>query len=137
MEYRWRPVVPMDETTFRILDTLWKETGRSISIRELTSRIKESYGTAYYPNIYLKMRSLTKEGRITLTKAGRSSIASLNFNNYLLLDQLTELELRRKHDLLAKSKELQMLFQDAGERYEGIRSIESISAINADRKSVV
>jgi hypothetical protein len=79
------------------------------------------------------MRALTREGTITLTKAGRSSIANLNFTNYLLIDQLTELELKRKHDLLTKSKELQMLFKDAEERYGDIRSIESISAINGER----
>ncbi len=123
----------MDETTFRILDTLWKETGTPLSINELTSKIRESHGTAYYTNIYQKMHALTREGTIAITKAGRSSIANLNFTNYLLIDRLTELELRRKHDLLAKSKELQMLFQDAGERYADIRSIESISAINAER----
>ncbi len=122
----------MDETTFRILDTLWKQTGTPLSINELTSKIRERHGTAYYANIYQKIRALTKEGTIVLTKAGRSSIANLNFSNYLLIDQLTELELRRKHNLLTKSKDLQMLFQDAEERYEGIRSIESISAINAE-----
>jgi Fe2+ or Zn2+ uptake regulation protein len=123
----------MDETTFRILDTLWKETGRPISIRELTSRIRESHGTAYYANIYQKIRALTEDGTITLTKAGRSSLANLNFANYLIIDLLTELELKRKHDLLTKSKELQMLFKDIEERYEDIRSIESISATNAER----
>ena len=123
----------MDETAFRILDTLWKETGRPVSIRELTSKIRESHGTAYYANIYQKVRALTREGTITLTKAGRSSIVDLNFTNYLLIDLLTELELKRKHNLLMKSKELQMLFKDVEERYEDIRSIESISAISAER----
>lgn len=123
----------MDETTYRILDTLWRETGRPISIHELTSKIRSSHGTAYYPNIYEKMHALATEGTITLTKAGRSSLANLNFANYLLIDLLTELELRRKRDLLTKSKELQMLFKDTEERYEDIRSIESISAISAER----
>ena len=123
----------MDDTTYRVLDTLWKETGRPISIRELTSRIRRSHGTAFYSNIYEKTHALAAEGTITLTKAGRSSLANLNFANYLLIDLLTELELRRKHDLLTESKGLQMLFKDAEERCEGIRSIESISAINAER----
>ena len=123
----------MDETTFRILDTLWRETGRPISILELTSRIREFYGTAHYPNIYGKIRALTKGGAINLTKTGRSSLASLNFANYLLADLLTELELKRKHDLLMKSNELQSLFRDIEERYEDIRSIESISAIDPQR----
>jgi hypothetical protein len=123
----------MDETTFRILDTLWKETGRLVSIHELTSKIEKAHGTAYYANIYQKTHALSKEGTITLTKAGRSSIANLNFSNYLLTDLLTELELRRKRDLLKQSKELLMLFKDTEERYENIRSIESVSAIDAER----
>ena len=123
----------MDETTYRILDTLWRETGKTISIHELTSRIKGSYGTAYYPNIYDKAHELATDGTITLTKTGRSSLANLNFANYLLIDLLTELEIKRKHDLLTKSKELQMLFKDAEERYDDIRSIESISAISAEK----
>lgn len=126
-------VAAMDETTSRILDTLWKQTGRPISIRELTFEIRESYGTAHYANIYRKILALAKERIINLTKAGRSSLANLNFAEYLLIDILTELELKRKHDLLTRSHELQILLKDIEERYEDIRSIESISAINAER----
>lgn len=123
----------MDETTSRILDTLWMATGRPISIRELTSRIRASHGTAYYTNIYQKIHALAQDGTITLTKAGKSSLASLNFANYLIIDLLAELELKRKHDLLTKSKELQMLFKDIEQRLESLRSIESISAANTER----
>ncbi len=123
----------MDETTFRILDTLSRELGNSFSINGLTRRIKEGHGGAYYANIYNKIRTLCKDGIITLTTAGRSSIPSLNFSNYQLLDMLAQIELRRKQELLRKSKELQMLLKDAEERYENIRSIESISATNPDR----
>jgi Fe2+ or Zn2+ uptake regulation protein len=126
-------VVAMDETTSRILDTLWRETGRPISIRELTSRIRNSHGTAYYTNIYQKIHALAQDGTISLTKAGKSSLANLNFANYLLIDQLAELELKRKHDLLTKSEELQMLFKEIEQRLENIRSIESISAANPER----
>lgn len=123
----------MDETTFRILDTLWREAGRPISIHELTSRIRESHGTAYYPNVYEKTRALARDGTITLTRAGRSWIANLNFANYLLIDLLTELELKRKRYLLTKSKELVILLMDMQERYRDILSIESISVIDAER----
>lgn len=123
----------MDETTSRILDTLWRETGRPISIHELTSRIRASHGTAYYTNIYQKIHALAQEGTITLTKAGKSSLASLNFANYFIIDLLAQFDLKRKHDLLTKSKELQMLFKDVEERLESIRSIESISAANTER----
>lgn len=123
----------MDETTYRILDILWRQTGRPVSIHELTSKIREFHGTAYYTNIYQKIRTLTKDATITLTKTGRSSFANLNFDNYLLIDLLTEMELKKKRDLLTKSKELQTLFKDIDERYENIRAIESISATNAER----
>jgi Fe2+ or Zn2+ uptake regulation protein len=123
----------MDETTSRILDTLWRETGRPLSIRELTSRIRDSHGTAYYTNIYQKVHSLSQDGTITLTRAGKSSLASLNFANYLIIDQLAQLDLKRKHDLLTKSEELQMLFKDIEQRSEDIRSIESISTANTER----
>ncbi len=123
----------MDETTFRILETLSSELGNSISINGLTRRIKVEHGGAYYANIYNKIRTLCKDRIITLTTAGRSSIPSLNFSNYELLDMLAQIELRKKQELLRKSKELQMLFKDAEERYEDIRSIESISAINGER----
>jgi hypothetical protein len=123
----------MDETTYRILDTLSREAGRPISIHELTSKIRNSHGTAHYPNIYDKTHELAADGTITLTRVGRSSLANLNFANYLLIDLLTELEIKRKHDLLTKSKELQMLFKDVEERCEDIRSIESILAISAER----
>lgn len=123
----------MDETTFRILDTLSGELGNSFSINGLTRRIKEEHAGAYYANIYNKIRTLCKDGIITLTRAGRSSIPSLNFSNYQLPDMLAQIELRKKQELLTKSKVLQILFRDIEERYDDIRSIESISAIDSER----
>lgn len=122
----------MEETTFRIIDTLSRELGNPISISKLTERIKKLHGTAYYANIYRALQNLTREGAITLTKTGNTSIANLNFRNYLLLDLLTEMELRRKHELL-KRGELQILLMDLDARLRNMRRIESISLINPEQ----
>ena len=123
----------MDETTFRILDTLSRELGRSLSILELTRRIEHFHGTAYYANIYEKLRNLAAHGTITLEKSGKSSIASLNFGDYFLLDLLTEMELTRKRRLLEKRPELQMLCADIDSRCNGLPFIQSISLIHPER----
>ena len=86
----------MDETTFRILDTLSRELGRQISINELTRKIAKQHGSAYYANIYKKLLALNKEGTILIGRIGKSSIISLNFKNYLLIDLLIEMELKKK-----------------------------------------
>jgi hypothetical protein len=99
----------MDETRFRILDTLSRGLGRSLSISELTNRIKELHGTAYYANIYDEIMSLASEGIIGLEKIGTSSIAILNFKSYLLIDTLAEIELKKKHALLRGRTGPQML----------------------------
>jgi hypothetical protein len=122
----------MEETTFRIVDTLSRELGNPISISKLTESIKKLHGTAYYANIYRALQNLTREGVITLTKTGNTSIANLNFRNYLLLDLLTEMELRRKHELL-KRGELQILLMDLDARSRNMRRIESISLINPEQ----
>ena len=122
----------MEETIFRILDTLSREIGNQISISKLTERIKELHGTAYYANIYRALQNLAQEGVITLTKTGNTSIASLNFRNYLLLDLLTEMELKRKHELL-KRRELQILWADLDARLRSLRRIESVSLIDPEK----
>ena len=74
----------MDTLTLRILDTLSSNLGDSLSINQLTERIRETYGTAYYANIYQKLQKLKKEGLVSLDLIGRSTNVKLNFQNYLL-----------------------------------------------------
>ena len=57
----------MDETTYRILDVLSRSLGRLMSIHELTRKIEETYGGAYYANIYEKIHELTQDNIITLS----------------------------------------------------------------------
>ncbi len=123
----------MDETTFRILDTLYRRLGQPMSISELTSKIKELRGTAYYANIYKKLQALANEKIITLEKVGNSSVATLNFGSYLLIDMLTELELRRKQDLLKGRTELQMLFMEIDTYCRNLPLMKSICAIKPEK----
>jgi hypothetical protein len=125
----------MDEATFRILDTLSREIGSTISIHQLTSKIRQYYGTGYYARTYNKLNDLSRQGFITITKAGRSSIPSLNFQSYLLLDLLSEIEIRKKREFLNRSRALQPFIMDI-EAYAHIDShIESISLTSPERNA--
>ncbi len=125
----------MDAATFRILDTLSREIGSTISIHQLTSRIRQYHGTAYYARTYNKLNDLSKQGLITITKAGRSSIPSLNFASYTLLDLLSEIEMRKKREFLDRSKTLQLLLIDMEAYAHSDSQIESISLINPERNA--
>lgn len=120
----------MDEATFRILDTLSRELGRTISIRQLTAKIRQYYGTGYYARTYNKLNELSRQGLITITKAGRSSIPSLDFSSYMLLDLLTEIEMRKKREFLDGFKNLQPLLMDMEALAHNDSQIESISSID-------
>jgi len=124
----------MNETAFRILDALSRNLGSPISINELTGRIKELHGTAYYKNIYGKIQDLKKQNILTITEIGKSSIIKLNFNNYLLTDILAEMELKRKQNFLEKKTELQMLLLGMETYFsQGFYLIESISLADPER----
>ena len=125
----------MDETTLRILDILSREIGNPLSINELTQRIEKIYGTAHYVNIYDKINSLATENIIKLSKTGRSSIATLNFENYLLIDLLSEIELRRKQNFLKNRQEMQMFFMEINTYLHDLQFIRSISMINSEKNA--
>ena len=99
----------MDEATYRILDILSRRLGISMSINEITKNIDEIHGGAYYANTHEKIKELDREEILVLTKAGRSSLVSLNFDNYMIIDMLAEMELKRKQDFLKGKQEAQML----------------------------
>ena len=125
----------MDKATFNILDTLSRELGSTISIHELTARIREYHGAAYYAGTYNKIIELQKQGFITLTKAGRSTIPALDFSSYPLQDHLAEIELRNKLEFLEKRKAFQLLLEDIEAYAYADPTIESISLINPDRNA--
>ncbi len=123
----------MDETTFRILDTMSRGLGRPVSINELTKKMREIHGAAYYANTYRKLQDLSEKGIITLTRAGKSSLPALNFENYLLIDMLAAMELKRKQAFLEKQTELQMLLMEIETYCSQMGFIKSVSAIRPER----
>jgi len=123
----------MDETTLRIVDGLSRSLGMQLSINELTKEIARLHGRAYYANVYNKLRRLSKEGTVALTKAGKSSLVSLNFGSYLTMDLLTEMELARKHDLLKRSESLRLLFAGIEDELKDFYLVNSLCLINPER----
>ncbi len=116
----------MDEATYRILDILSRRLGAPMSINEITKNIDEIHGGTYYANTHKKIKELDREEILTLTKTGRSSLVSLNFDNYMVIGMLAEMELKRKHDFLKGKQEIQMFMLET-DTY--LRSIPLISHI--------
>src|SRR3990170_4132565 len=124
----------MDMLAFRILSTLSSSIGDSLSINQLAERVKSTYGTAYYANIYRKLQNLKKEGVLRLDLIGKSSIVRLNFQNYLLTDLLAEMEIEKKMEFLNERNELLLpLMTEMEESLSDKCSIKSISSINPTR----
>jgi len=120
----------MDTPTLRILDTTSRYLGDSLSINQLTEAIKDTYGTAHYANIYRKLQELKSEGLITLESVGRSSVIKLNFQNYLLIDLLAEMEIEKKMEFLRKRTDLSILLAEMEKSTRDMCSIKSISTID-------
>lgn len=116
-----------------ILSTLARKQANPISINELTREIGERYGRGHYHTIYNRIQSLERERMITLEKIGKATIPKLNLQNYLLLDLLTIMEMKKKQDLLKKYPELQLLLASIEERCKNLHYIESICLIDAER----
>jgi len=120
----------MDTPTLRILDTISSHLGDSLSINQLTKRIKDTYGNAYYANIYQKLQELKKEGLLNLDNLGRSSIIKLNFQNYLLVDFLSEMEIEKKMEFLKDRNDLLIILTEMDKSLNETCAIKSISSIN-------
>src|SRR5208283_843877 len=128
-----RRMMLMNNTEFRIIDTISREIGNPISIRGLTAEIKEHYGSAYYPNIYNSLTSLKEENIIKIEKYGNASIPTLNFANYLLPDTLIGIELQKKREFLEKWPEAQPLLANIDSLFSSSSLIRSIILINPAR----
>jgi hypothetical protein len=76
-------------------EKIWFKTSQE-NINKLTEMIKETYGSAYYANIHQKLQDLKNEGILNLQLIGRSINIQLNFQNYLLIDTLAEMEIEKK-----------------------------------------
>jgi hypothetical protein len=120
----------MDKVTIRILEEISSSIGDSLSINELTNRMKGRYGSAYYANIYKKLQDLKSNSSLNLELIGRSSSIKLNFENYLLIDTLSEMEIEKKIEFLSKRTSLFSFFTEMDKSLSGRCCIRSISAIN-------
>ncbi len=125
----------MDEATYKILDILSRNLGQSQSIREITGKIDATYGGAYYANINEKIHEMTQKGIIILSKAGRSSLTSIDFNNYLITDLLAEMELERKQDFLQGRQEMQILTMEICTHLHSFPLVKSIIMVNPERNT--
>ncbi len=120
----------MDTPTLRILETISSSIGDSLSINQLTEKIKDNYGSAYYANIYKKLQKLKSEGLLDIEPIGRSSSISLDFQNYLLIDTLAEMEIEKKLEFLSKRTNLYSFFIEMDKFLTERGSVKSIIAFN-------
>jgi hypothetical protein len=120
----------MDTPALRILDTLSSNLGETLSINQLTKNIKTTYGTAYYANIYQKLQNLKNERLLTLNHVGRSSDVKLNFQNYLLIDALAEMEIDKKINFITKRNDLLPFLTEMDKTFNDSCAIKSISTTN-------
>lgn len=120
----------MDKATIRILNMISSNIGDSLSINQLTERIKVTYGSAYYANVYEKLQELKREGLLNLEPIGRSSSVNLNFGNYLLIDTLSDMELEKKLEFLSNRVNLFPFFIEIDKILGQSGWIRSIISIN-------
>ena len=120
----------MDTPTLRILETISSNIGRPLSINQLTQHIKDTYGSAYYTNIYQKLQELKNDGILSLELIGRSSNVKLNFQNYLLIDTLAEMEIETKRSFLTNRNELFSFLTEMDKALNDNCEIQSLSSVN-------
>jgi hypothetical protein len=116
----------MKDTEFKILDILSREIGNPISIRKLNEKISNIHGSSHYPAIYSTTQELTEKKILNIDKYGKSSIASLNFDNSLLIDSLAQVELINKIQFLEDKKDWQTLVLQINGYLKDISIIRSI-----------
>ncbi len=100
------------DLTYKVLDVMSRRIGIPTSISEIRREIKERYNSAHYANTYEKIKQLEQEEITLLTKIGRSTLVSLNFNSYVIADMLAEMEFKRKREFVRGKQELQILLSD-------------------------
>ena len=123
-------MVRLDTATIRILDAISSNIGDSLSINELTNRMKSKYGFAYYANVYEKLQNLKEKGLLNLEPIGRSSSIRLNFENYLLIDTLSDMEIEKKLGFLSNKANLFSLLFELDRSISEKCCIRFVSAIN-------
>ena len=122
----------MKDTEFKILDIMSREIGNPISIRKIKEKINDIHGHAHYPEIYSKIQELEKKKIINIDKYGKSSIATLNFDNPLLIDSIAQVELINKIHFLEERKDWQILILQINAYLREFSMIRSILIINPE-----
>ncbi|MDE1814506.1 MAG: hypothetical protein KGH87_04020 [Thaumarchaeota archaeon] len=125
----------MLDVEFRILDVLTREIGNSLSINKIAEKVKTLYGSGDYKNIHVTINNMNEDKTIILDQAGNTSIASINFENYLIMDLLSEMELRKKRDFLQHRQEMQMLMLELDTYLYDQDLIQSVSLITPERNA--
>ncbi len=125
----------MNDTEFRILETLARGMGNATSISELTKKIRNDYGKGDYKNTYKTIQNFVKKRVLKFEKAGNSLITKLNFKNYLLVDLLTETELIKKINFLEKYSELQPIISELSLHIKEFEQIKSLLLLNPERNA--
>lgn len=120
----------MKETQFRILDVLTRKIGNPVSINKLTDKIRLVYSTAHYANIHAELTEMINSKILRLEKLGRSSLIELNFDNYLSIDLLAEMELVRKRRFLEEHPSFQLAARELDTHIRNFYLIRSISLVN-------
>ena len=123
----------MRETEFKILDILSREIGNPISILKIKERINNIHGYSHYPEVYSKIQELEKKKIINLDKYGKSSVASLNFANSLLIDNLAQVELINKIQFLEERNDWQILVLQINGHLKDFHSIKSIIMLRPEK----
>ena len=125
----------MRETQFRIFDILTREIGNPISINKLTEKIRIIHGTAHYANIHAELKGMIANKTLRLENFGRSSLIDLNFDNYLLIDLLAEIELIRKCRFLERYTAFQLAIYEFNTHIRNFYLIKSVSLIDPERNA--
>lgn len=125
----------MNKAEFRILDVLSRKIGSPISINELTKNIGQIHSKAHYAATYGKIKELNREGIVSLTKSGGSSLASLNFANNIIVDMLAEVELKRKQDFLKGKHGMQMHLLETSMRLRKIPLVSHVLLMHPSKNA--
>ncbi len=125
----------MNEITLRTIDILSRGIGKPVSINKLVEKIHEKYGTAYYKQVYDEIKKLKANDEIGMIRSGRSTSPFLNFDNPLLIDRISQIEIERKIRFLQDRKELESIITELTEKLRKYGSISSIVIVNPERNA--
>jgi hypothetical protein len=93
----------MNSTELGILEVLSKSPKGRQSISDIVRALKKLRGRAYYKNVYDAVKGLGEEGIIKITKAGRTSLVSLDFGSPQTIGVLSIMEIEKERAFLKKN----------------------------------